>query len=89
MSKDDTKQHNRPGSRTNTPQHLAGTYGGPEKMRNAKREGIPTGEGTARTHHVVDPHPSDEEHPYREEQPGATGSAHSIRLVDQQRKLGA
>ncbi len=38
-----------------------------------KREGLPTGEGTAPTDRdVADPHPSDEAHYDRKEKPGGT-----------------
>jgi hypothetical protein len=79
MSKTDAEQ-NRPGSRTNTPQHLVGEYGGKDKMRHVKREGIPTGEGTEAHNDVGDPHPAEEERPYEAQRPGGAEGGHSTRL---------
>ena len=49
---------------------LAGSYGGPKEMRHEQREGKQTGAGTSASNDVVDPHPSDEEHPYDARRPG-------------------
>lgn len=54
---------------TNPPQHSAGDYGTPP-IAAPHREGIQTGVDTGGSNDVVDPHPSDEEHPYREARPG-------------------
>ena len=53
---------------TNPPQHSAGAYG--REAEEAGREGLPTGVGTSAGKDVADPHPSDEEHPYRARRPG-------------------
>jgi hypothetical protein len=82
MSKTDAEQHNRPGSRTNTPQHLVGGYGGKDEMQHIKREGFPTGEGTAARNDVADPHPAEEERPYEAQRPGSVQGGRSIRLSE-------
>ena len=66
MSKND--QNRRPDELggTNTPQHAAGGYGGPEHRR---AEGLPTGSGTG-PGDVADPHPANEEHYDRQRRPG-------------------
>ena len=72
---------NRPGAPTNTPQHLfdngTGITEGVPSGRTA-REGAhrQTGAGTSPDpdNEAVDPHPADEEHPYREARPGGAGS---------------
>ena len=53
----------------NPPQHSAGDYGATTPS-DKHREGVQTGAGTGGVDDVVDPHPSDEEHPYREARPG-------------------
>jgi hypothetical protein len=61
---------NRQGAPANPPQHSADDYGatgGPKPSR----DGLSTGVGTSDAD-VSDPHPSDEEHPYRERRPGGT-----------------
>ena len=67
---------NRSGAPTNTPQHILdngtgiteGTPSGDTAREGAHRQ---TGANTAPPERdVTDPHPSDEEHPYREKEPG-------------------
>jgi hypothetical protein len=54
---------------TNPPQHSAGDYGA-LPVDKPVREGLPTGAGTGGVKDVADPHPADEEHPYRAKHPG-------------------
>jgi len=64
---------NHPGGLTNTPQHLVGeeteiTEGRPVPGNAHHRQ---TGTGTApEARDVADPHPANEEHPYRARHPG-------------------
>lgn len=64
--------HNRPGRLTNPPQHNVGTYGEGQHEERAP-DGLPT---------HADPHPPEEEHPYRAEHPGGAQSKHDINRVN-------
>lgn len=44
----------------------------------------PTGEGTALRNDVADPHPADEEHPYKARHPGGAVTRHDINKVNDQ-----
>jgi len=66
------ENHNRPGRLTNTPQHNVGTYG--EGMHEERApDGLPT---------HADPHPPEEEHPYRAEHPGGATTRHDTNRVN-------
>lgn len=65
---------NRPGALTNPPEHLFDESGAPAEANRSAKEGAhrQTGDNTSPdpANEVTDPHPSDEEHPYREGHPG-------------------
>ena len=66
------ENHNRTGRLTNPPQHNVGSYG--EGMREERApDGLPT---------RADPHPPEEENPYRAEHPGGVHSRHDINRVN-------
>ena len=76
---------NRPGAPTNPPQHIFDNGTGIDEGRpdgQTAKEGAhrQTGAGTSPdpANEVVDPHPSDEEHPYREARPGGAGSPSDV-----------
>ena len=67
---------NTPGAPTNTPQHLVGEQpeiqeGRPSHLTGHEGKTVQTGKGTTEPAlDVADPHPANEEHPYREKKPG-------------------
>ena len=76
-------KHNSPDGPRNTPQHIFDQQrlpqgGDVEPPRWKHRQ---TGRGTSPDRDVADPHPSDEEHPYRADAPGRAGRPSESRQV--------
>ena len=65
-------QHNRAGRLTNPPQHNPGAYGEGKREQRAP-DGLPT---------RADPHPPEEENPYRAKHPGGARTKHDINRVN-------
>jgi hypothetical protein len=70
---------NRAGALTNPPQNMPGQSIAPEPPPTKHRQ---TGPGTSPdpTKDVQDPHPSDEEHPYREKRPGGANPPSDVTM---------
>jgi len=66
------EEQKRPGRLTNTPQHNVGAYGEGRSEERAP-DGLPT---------WADPHPPEEEKPYRAPHPGGVHSRHDMNRVN-------